>query len=50
MTDDFGQVFHKEGAGRAYYSVPGLVRGDLSINSEAMNLLRSEKQKRSGLI
>jgi putative heme-binding domain-containing protein len=39
LTDDYGQPFHMSGATiGAYYSVPGLVRTDLAIESEVMRL------------
>lgn len=42
LTDDFGQVFHKDGAANgAWYSVPGLVRSDLPLDSEAMHIFQS---------
>jgi len=38
-TDDYGQPFHKSGANvGAYFSTPGLVRSDLAVNSQSMNI------------
>ena len=49
LTDDFGQVFHKEAAGNGgYYSVPGLVRTAQPVNSKALNLLVSRASKTVG--
>jgi len=49
LTDDFGQVFHKEGAGNGgYYSVPGLVRTALPVNSKSMNIFISRAAKTVG--
>jgi putative heme-binding domain-containing protein len=49
MTDDFGQVFHKEGAGNGgFYSVPGLVRGNLAVGAAAMQLFVSRDVKTVG--
>ncbi|MEK0446471.1 MAG: hypothetical protein RLZZ399_1792 [Verrucomicrobiota bacterium] len=49
LTDDFGQVFHKEGAGNGgFYSVPGLSRGNLSIPSGNLQLFRSRDVKTLG--
>ncbi len=49
LTDDFGQVFHKEGAGNGgYYSVPGLVRTAQPVNSKALNLFVSRAAKTVG--
>jgi putative heme-binding domain-containing protein len=39
VTNDHGQPFHKSGANiGAYYSTPGLVRSNLAVNAQAMNL------------
>jgi putative heme-binding domain-containing protein len=39
VTDDWGQPFHKSGANiGAYYCTPGLVRSDLAVNAQALNL------------
>ncbi|MCB1237495.1 MAG: HEAT repeat domain-containing protein, partial [Verrucomicrobiae bacterium] len=39
VTTDYGQPFHKSGANiGAYYSTPGLVRSNLAVNAQAMNL------------
>ncbi len=49
LTDDFGQVFHKEGAGNGgFYSVPGLVRGNLAVGASAMQLFVSRDVKTVG--
>ncbi len=49
LTDDFGQVFHKEGAGNGgYYSVPGLVRTTQPGNAKSMNLFVSRAAKTVG--
>jgi putative heme-binding domain-containing protein len=49
LTDDFGQVFHKEGAGNGgYYSVPGLVRTMQAVNSKSLNLFVSRAAKTVG--
>ena len=49
LTDDFGQVFHKEGAGNGgYYSVPGLVRTTQPVNAKSMNLFVSRAAKTVG--
>lgn len=49
LTDDFGQVFHKEGAGNGgYYSVPGLVRTAQPVNSKSMNIFISRAAKTVG--
>jgi putative heme-binding domain-containing protein len=39
VTTDHGQPFHKSGANvGGYFSTPGLVRSDLAVNAQAMNL------------
>lgn len=39
VTNDWGQPFHKSGANiGAYYDTPGLIRSDLAVNAQAMNL------------
>lgn len=39
VTTRHGQPFHKSGANiGAYYSTPGLVRSDLAVNAQALNL------------
>jgi len=39
VTTDYGQPFHKSGANiGSYYSTPGLVRSNLAVNAEALNL------------
>ena len=49
LTDDFGQVFHKEAAGNGgYYSVPGLVRTAQPVNARALNLFVSRAAKTVG--
>jgi len=49
LTDDFGQVFHKEAAGNGgYYSVPGLVRTPQPVNAKALNLFVSRASKTVG--
>ncbi len=49
LTDDFGQVFHKEAAGNGgYYSVPGLVRTAQPVNAKALNLFVSRASKTVG--
>jgi putative heme-binding domain-containing protein len=38
-TTEYGQPFHKSGANiGSWYSTPGLVRSDLAVNAQAMNL------------
>jgi putative heme-binding domain-containing protein len=49
LTDDYGQVFHKEGAGNGgFYSVPGLTRGSLGLSASAMQLFVSRDVKTVG--
>jgi putative heme-binding domain-containing protein len=49
LTDRFGQVFHKEGAGNGgFYSVPGLTRGNTVLNSQNLMLFRSRDAKTVG--
>ena len=50
LTDDFGQVFHKNAAsgGGGYYSVPGLVRSAQPVNAKALNLFVSRASKTVG--
>lgn len=49
LTDDFGQVFHKEAAGNGgYYSVPGLVRTAPPVNAKDLNLFVSRAAKTVG--
>ncbi|MBI4623001.1 MAG: c-type cytochrome, partial [Verrucomicrobia bacterium] len=49
LTDDFGQVFHKEAAGNGgYYSVPGLVRTAQPVNAKSLNLFVSRAAKTVG--
>ncbi|MSU51070.1 MAG: DUF1080 domain-containing protein [Opitutus sp.] len=49
LTDDFGQVFHKEAAGNGgYYSVPGLVRTAQPVSAKALNLFVSRASKTVG--
>lgn len=49
LTDDFGQVFHKEAAGNGgYYSVPGLVRTAQPVNARPLNLFVSRASKTVG--
>ncbi len=49
LTDDFGQVFHKDAAGNGgYYSVPGLVRTAQPVNAKALNLFVSRASKTVG--
>jgi putative heme-binding domain-containing protein len=39
VTTEYGQPFHKSGANiGSYYTTPGLVRSDLAVNAQAMNL------------
>ena len=49
LTDDFGQVFHKEAAGNGgYYSVPGLVRTTQTLNAQPLNLFVARGGKTVG--
>lgn len=39
VTTEYGQPFHKSGANiGSYYSTPGLVRSNLAVNAQSMNL------------
>jgi putative heme-binding domain-containing protein len=39
VTTSYGQPFHKSGANiGSYYSTPGLIRSDLALNTQSMNL------------
>ena len=39
VTTEYGQPFHKSGANiGSYFSTPGLVRSNLAVNAQAMNL------------
>jgi putative heme-binding domain-containing protein len=49
LTDNFGQVFHKEGAmNGGFYSVPGLTRGNTVLSSQNLMLFRSRDVKTVG--
>jgi putative heme-binding domain-containing protein len=50
LTDDYGQVFHKEGAANGgFYSVPGLSPGDLTLSGVAMQMFVSRDTKTVGI-
>ena len=45
-TTDYGQPFHKSGANvGAYFTTPGLVRSDLAVNAQAMNLFTARTKQ-----
>lgn len=49
LTDNFGQVFHKEGAmNGGFYSVPGLTRGNTVLSSQNLMLFKSRDVKTVG--
>ena len=49
LTDNFGQVFHKEGAmNGGFYSVPGLTRGNTVLGSQNLMLFKSRDVKTVG--
>jgi putative heme-binding domain-containing protein len=45
-TTDYGQPFHKSGANvGAYFTTPGLVRSDLAVSAQAMNLFTARTKQ-----
>ncbi len=45
-TTDYGQPFHKSGANvGAYFSTPGLIRSDLAVNAQALNLFTARTKQ-----